>query len=121
MTLDRIAPALFVLLWSTGWIVAKYASPHADPLTFLSIRFTAGNAVLFAFITTSRAVPCLALEPVRLGAMLLLSGRAPPWDLSGGRVVGDLARRAVIRIRSDCRASAVADGHSQHRSSLASG
>jgi drug/metabolite transporter (DMT)-like permease len=26
-------------------------------------------------------------------------------------VVGDLARRAVIRIRSDCRASAVADGH----------
>jgi hypothetical protein len=41
MTLDRIAPALFVLLWSTGWIVAKYASPHADPLTFLSMRFHA--------------------------------------------------------------------------------
>ncbi|OCW55537.1 DMT family transporter [Hoeflea olei] len=47
MTLDRIAPALFVLLWSTGWIVAKYASPHADPLTFLSLRFTLA-ALLFA-------------------------------------------------------------------------
>ncbi|WP_417411003.1 DMT family transporter [Hoeflea sp.] len=50
MTLDRIAPALFVLLWSTGWIVAKYASPHADPLTFLSLRFMLA-AVLFAVIT----------------------------------------------------------------------
>ena len=55
MTLDRIAPALFVLLWSTGWIVAKYASPHADPLTFLSMRFTLA-AVLFGVITfVSRA------------------------------------------------------------------
>lgn len=55
MTLDRIAPALFVLLWSTGWIVAKYASPHADPLTFLSLRFTLA-AALFAVITViSRA------------------------------------------------------------------
>jgi drug/metabolite transporter (DMT)-like permease len=55
MTLDRIAPALFVLLWSTGWIVAKYASPHADPLTFLSLRFLLA-AVLFAVITSvSRA------------------------------------------------------------------
>lgn len=54
MTLDRIAPALFVLLWSTGWIVAKYASPHADPLTFLSMRFTLA-AVLFAGITFASA------------------------------------------------------------------
>ncbi|MDP2119829.1 MAG: DMT family transporter [Hoeflea sp.] len=55
MTLDRIAPALFVLLWSTGWIAAKYASPHADPLTFLSLRFTIA-AALFAVITiVSRA------------------------------------------------------------------
>jgi drug/metabolite transporter (DMT)-like permease len=36
--LDRLAPALFVLLWSTGWIVAKYAVVHADPLTFLVVR-----------------------------------------------------------------------------------
>ena len=56
MTLYRIAPALFVVLWSTGWIVAKYASPYADPLTFLSLRFTLA-AVLFAVITlVSRAV-----------------------------------------------------------------
>ncbi|KGF70959.1 peptide ABC transporter ATP-binding protein [Hoeflea sp. BAL378] len=55
MSLDRLAPAVFVLLWSTGWIVAKYASPHADPLTFLSLRFTIA-AVLFAVLAmVSRA------------------------------------------------------------------
>lgn len=33
------APVLFVLLWSTGWLAARYAAPHADPLTFLALRF----------------------------------------------------------------------------------
>ena len=42
-------PAIFVLLWSTGWIVAKYAAPHASPLLFLTIRFALAG-VLFAVI-----------------------------------------------------------------------
>ena len=43
MSLDRLAPAIFVLLWSTGWVVAKYAAILSEPLTFLCIRyFTAG-------------------------------------------------------------------------------
>lgn len=33
------APVLFVLLWSTGWLAARYAAPYADPLTFLALRF----------------------------------------------------------------------------------
>ncbi|WP_142850773.1 DMT family transporter [Telmatospirillum sp. J64-1] len=37
--LDRIAPALFVILWSTGFIGAKYGLPYAEPLTFLLLRF----------------------------------------------------------------------------------
>lgn len=36
--LDKLAPALFVLLWSTGWLVAKFAVAHADPLTFMAAR-----------------------------------------------------------------------------------
>ena len=32
-------PAVFVLIWSTGFIVAKYGLPYAPPLTFLAIRF----------------------------------------------------------------------------------
>jgi drug/metabolite transporter (DMT)-like permease len=34
----RGAPALFVFLWSTGFIGAKYGLPYAEPLTFLALR-----------------------------------------------------------------------------------
>ncbi|KMO42921.1 peptide ABC transporter ATP-binding protein [Methylobacterium tarhaniae] len=35
----RLAPGLFVLIWATGFIVARLIAPHAEPLTFLSVRF----------------------------------------------------------------------------------
>lgn len=35
----RFAPLLFVLLWSTGFIGAKLGLPHAEPLSFLLIRY----------------------------------------------------------------------------------
>ena len=34
----RAAPAIFVLLWSTGFIGTKYVINNADPLTYLAIR-----------------------------------------------------------------------------------
>jgi drug/metabolite transporter (DMT)-like permease len=44
---DRAAPLSFVLIWSTGWIVARYSAEYADPLTFLCFRFgTAGLLLL---------------------------------------------------------------------------
>jgi drug/metabolite transporter (DMT)-like permease len=45
--LDRLAPALFVFLWSTGWIVAKYAVAHADPITFLAVRHAFAALAVF--------------------------------------------------------------------------
>lgn len=36
---NRLTPVIFVLLWSSGWIVAKYAAFHADAMFFLTIRF----------------------------------------------------------------------------------
>ena len=38
-TATRFAPLLFVLLWSTGFIGAKYGLPHAEPLSFLLVRY----------------------------------------------------------------------------------
>jgi len=35
----RAMPAVFVLIWSTGFIVAKYGLPHAPPLSFLVFRY----------------------------------------------------------------------------------
>jgi drug/metabolite transporter (DMT)-like permease len=41
-----VAPALFVFLWSTGFIGARYGLPHAEPNTFLAIRFVIVIAML---------------------------------------------------------------------------
>ena len=53
--LDRLAPALFVLLWSTGWIVAKYAAKHADPLTFLVGRHALAALAFLVVCLVTRA------------------------------------------------------------------
>lgn len=37
--LQRAMPLLFVLLWSTGFLGAKFGLPYAEPLTFLSTRY----------------------------------------------------------------------------------
>ena len=39
MTLTRLAPALFVFLWASGFIGARYAMPWAEPFSFLALRF----------------------------------------------------------------------------------
>ena len=39
-------PLLFVLIWSTGFIVARYGMPHAEPMTFLLMRFVGVLIVL---------------------------------------------------------------------------
>ena len=37
--LMRLAPVIFVLLWSTGFIGSKLGASDAEPFTFLSLRF----------------------------------------------------------------------------------
>ncbi|RZI93170.1 MAG: EamA/RhaT family transporter, partial [Rubrivivax sp.] len=32
-------PAVFVLIWSTGFVVARYAMPHSPPFKFLAVRY----------------------------------------------------------------------------------
>lgn len=45
--LERYAPALFVFLWSTGFVGAKYIVPYAEPFTFLMIRYFLAALILF--------------------------------------------------------------------------
>lgn len=46
-------PALFVVLWSTGFVGAKYGLPYADPFPFLAVRLgiAAGLLALLAAAT----------------------------------------------------------------------
>ena len=38
--LSRLAPGLFVVLWATGFVGARYAMPWSEPFTFLTLRFS---------------------------------------------------------------------------------
>ncbi|MEM7215304.1 MAG: DMT family transporter [Pseudomonadota bacterium] len=48
--LIRVAPVIFVLLWATGYVGAKYSTADAEPFTFLAIRFAFTFAILFPFV-----------------------------------------------------------------------
>ena len=48
-------PAVFVLIWSTGFIVAKFGLPYAPPLTFLVLRYAFSIACFLIWIGFSRA------------------------------------------------------------------
>ena len=52
---DRAAPLSFVLIWSTGWIVARYSAEYADPLTFLCFRFGTAGLVLLGLAVAAGA------------------------------------------------------------------
>ncbi len=49
-------PGLFVLLWSTGFVSAKFGLPYAEPLTFLLLRFALVVALMLPLALTMRAV-----------------------------------------------------------------
>lgn len=50
----RCIPALFVVLWATGFIGARYAMPWAEPFTFLAARFLLAFALLAALLVFVR-------------------------------------------------------------------
>jgi drug/metabolite transporter (DMT)-like permease len=45
----RAMPAVFVLIWSTGFIVARYGMPHAPPMKFLALRYFFSIACFLAW------------------------------------------------------------------------
>ena len=54
-SLARVAPAIFVALWSTGFVVARYATTDAGPLTFLGVRMFIAAGLLWLIATAMRA------------------------------------------------------------------
>ncbi len=47
-------PTVFVLIWSTGFIVAKFGLPYAPPLTFLAIRYLLSTVCFLIWIGLAR-------------------------------------------------------------------
>lgn len=51
----KLIPLAFVLIWSTGFIVAKFGLPYAPPLTFLVLRFVGVLLFLAPLVLILRA------------------------------------------------------------------
>ncbi len=52
--LIRAMPWVFVMIWSTGFIVARFGMPHSPPLTFLSLRYALSLLCFVAWIALAR-------------------------------------------------------------------
>lgn len=74
-----VAP-IFVLIWSTGFIGAKYGMPHAEPATFLTMRF-GGVLLLMVPAVLAMRVP---LPPRRQVGHIAVAGAL----LQGGYLFG---------------------------------
>ncbi len=53
--MQKFYPFFFVFLWSTGFIGAKFGLPHAEPLSFLLVRYLLVIGLLGAVVLVTRA------------------------------------------------------------------
>ena len=86
------APWLFVVLWSTGFVVARYGTQDAGPLTFLAVRLALAAVVVGVIASATGAVPPtraqvlwagvvgIAMHAVYLGGVFL----AISWGMPSG-------------------------------------
>jgi drug/metabolite transporter (DMT)-like permease len=64
----RAMPLVFVLIWSTGFIVARYGMPHAPPLSFLAWRYVLSILCFLPWILLARvAWPATRTQWLHLG------------------------------------------------------
>ena len=86
------APGLFVVLWATGFVVAKLSAGHVEPLTFLSIRFPIAGTLFVVIALLQQATwpnAKQAFHAVVAGA-LLHGGYLGPvyWAVAHGMPAG---------------------------------
>src|SRR6478752_6286495 len=75
----RAAPAIFVVLWSTGFVATKYVLHNAEPLTYLSIRMAVVVGLMAVIVAIARP-----RWPDGMGvAHSVVAGHPGAWILSG--------------------------------------
>ena len=60
----RVAPMVFVVLWSTGFIVARYGTADSGPVTFLAIRVLIAALILWVLSRLAREAVLTPREKV---------------------------------------------------------
>lgn len=99
--LATLAPALFVALWSTGFVVARAIAPYAAPNLFLLARF-AGTAALFTAVAQVARAPWPRSRELgkHLFAGALLQGvylGAGYWAVAQGLSAGVMALLGALQ------------------------
>ena len=72
--LTKLAPGLFVFLWSTGFIGVKYGIPYAPPFYFIAIRMAIAACLLFiaiSFLRKSQPITRATIWPSTLIGLTL--------------------------------------------------
>lgn len=70
MKVARFAPFVFVLLWSTGFVGAKYGLPYADPFIFLSLRIFIAAAILFIIAAALKSRVAIGGRAIATSALI---------------------------------------------------
>ena len=70
LKLARFAPVLFVLLWSTGFVGAKYGLPYADPFIFLSVRVLIAGLILFAVAAVMKSPIAIGVSAISRSSLI---------------------------------------------------
>lgn len=95
------ASASFVVIWATGFIVARLSAPHVEPLTFLTVRFSIAGLmlVLLAFIFKARWPSRSAASHAFIAGTLLHGGYlgACYWAVAHGLPAGIAALIAGLQ------------------------
>ena len=72
---QALTPLFFVVLWSTGFIAAKYGLPYAPPLSFLILRCLGAVLILLPVVlSTGAAWPRGRVRHVAVAGLLLQAG-----------------------------------------------
>jgi drug/metabolite transporter (DMT)-like permease len=94
LRLSSTAPLMFVLLWSTGFIGAKYGLPYIEPFTFLTLRMILVVALHLVIVWLWRvpwptraeaghsAITGLLVHGVYLGGVFLAISQGVPAGIS---------------------------------------
>ncbi len=70
MKVSRLAPYIFVLLWSTGFVGAKYGLPYADPFIFLALRLFIAALILFGIAVLLKSPLALTRIQIRSSSLI---------------------------------------------------
>ena len=67
---ESLAPWVFVAIWSSGFVVAKYAFATADAIFFLAIRLSLATIILFAITLAFKAPIRLSYSDIRASLLI---------------------------------------------------